>query len=142
MRTRLLALVVAALLLTLTPPPAHATFHLMQVEQVIGGVSGDTSAQAIQLRMRLDGQGGVSKARLVVREPAARRYAPGPRLAALGRNVMLNASVRAERRAILAALERAKADFLATRDAPEADSTPSLAPHPSTAALREPEGPR
>jgi len=72
MRTRLLALVVAALLLTLTPPPAHATFHLMQVEQVIGGVSGDTSAQAIQLRMRLDGQGGVSKARLVVRDATGR----------------------------------------------------------------------
>lgn len=72
MRTRLLVLVVAALLLTLTPPPAHATFHLNQIEQVIGGVSGDTSAQAIQLRMRLDGQGGVSKARLVVRDATGR----------------------------------------------------------------------
>lgn len=32
--------------------PASAGF-LMQIEQVIGGVNGDTSAQAIQLRMRL-----------------------------------------------------------------------------------------
>ena len=32
--------------------PAFATFHLMQIEQVIGGVNGDTSRQAIQLRMR------------------------------------------------------------------------------------------
>ena len=29
-----------------------ATFHLMQIEQVIAGVEGDTSAQAIQLRTR------------------------------------------------------------------------------------------
>ena len=32
--------------------PAHATFHFMQIEQVIGGVNGDSTAQAIQLRMR------------------------------------------------------------------------------------------
>jgi hypothetical protein len=41
--------------LALAAAPAHATFHLMQVEQVIGGVGGYTSAQAIQLRMRLRG---------------------------------------------------------------------------------------
>jgi DNA-binding IclR family transcriptional regulator len=43
-------------------------------------------------------------ANLVAREPGARRYAPGPRLAALGRNVMLNGSLRTERRVILARL--------------------------------------
>ena len=48
--------------------------------------------------------GMLESAGLVMREPGARRYAPGPRLAALGRNVMLNAGVRAERRAILARL--------------------------------------
>lgn len=32
--------------------PARATVHLMQIEQVIGGVNGDTTAQAVQLRMR------------------------------------------------------------------------------------------
>jgi len=58
--------------LTLASTPAHATFHLMQIEQVIGGVSGDTSAQAIQLRMRVIGQGGVSRARLVVRDASGR----------------------------------------------------------------------
>lgn len=31
---------------------ARASFHLMQIEQVIGGVNGDPTAQAIQLRMR------------------------------------------------------------------------------------------
>lgn len=48
--------------------------------------------------------GMLESAGLVMREPGARRYAPGPRLAALGRNVMLNASLRSERRAILARL--------------------------------------
>ena len=48
--------------------------------------------------------GMLEAAGLVIREPGARRYAPGPRLAALGRNVMLNGSLRAERRAILARL--------------------------------------
>jgi len=35
---------------------ASANFHFMQIEQVIGGVNGDTTAQAIQLRMRSGGQ--------------------------------------------------------------------------------------
>jgi IclR family transcriptional regulator, acetate operon repressor len=48
--------------------------------------------------------GMLESAGLVIREPGARRYAPGPRLAALGRNVMLNGSLRAERRAVLARL--------------------------------------
>ena len=45
--------------------PAYATFHLMQIEQVIGGVNGDPTAQAIQLRMRSFGENFVSQARLV-----------------------------------------------------------------------------
>src|SRR5437868_4310254 len=48
--------------------------------------------------------GMLESAGLVMREPGARRYAPGPRLATLGRNVMLNASLRAARHAILARL--------------------------------------
>ena len=36
--------------------PALASFHLVQIEQVIGGVNGDTSAQAIQLRLRSPGE--------------------------------------------------------------------------------------
>jgi DNA-binding IclR family transcriptional regulator len=48
--------------------------------------------------------GMLESAGLVIRDPGARRYAPGPRLAALGRNVMLNAVVRAGRRAILSRL--------------------------------------
>lgn len=48
--------------------------------------------------------GMLESAGLVMREPGARRYAPGPRLAALGRNVMLNGAQRAARRAILARL--------------------------------------
>ena len=45
---------------------AHATFHLMQIEQVIGGVDGDTTKQAIQLRMRGITQNFVSFARMRV----------------------------------------------------------------------------
>ena len=65
MRIRLLVFTAVLMVLALGSRPAHATFHLMQIEQVIGGVSGDTTAQAIQLRMRAAGQGGVSQGRLV-----------------------------------------------------------------------------
>lgn len=44
--------------------PAFASFHLMQIEQVIGGVSQDENHQAIQLRMRIAGQNLVSLARI------------------------------------------------------------------------------
>ncbi len=44
--------------------PAEATFHLMQIEQVIGGVNGNATMQAIQLRMRSSGQNFVSGARI------------------------------------------------------------------------------
>lgn len=49
---------------------AHASFHLMQVEQVIGGVNGDVTAQAIQLRERSAGQNFTELGRLVVRDAA------------------------------------------------------------------------
>lgn len=49
---------------------AHATFHLMQIEQVIGGVNGDASAQAIQLRMRSAGENLVSSASIWVADAA------------------------------------------------------------------------
>jgi len=45
---------------------AQASFHEMQIEQVIGGVNGDTTAQAIQLRTRAFGQNLVSQARIRV----------------------------------------------------------------------------
>src|ERR1044072_3861709 len=49
---------------------AHATFHLMQIEQMIVSVDGDTTAQAIQLRMRAAGQNLVSGGKLVVFDAA------------------------------------------------------------------------
>lgn len=45
--------------------PLQAAFHLMQIEQVIAGVEGDTTAQAIQLRMRFFGQNFVAGTRLI-----------------------------------------------------------------------------
>jgi uncharacterized repeat protein (TIGR01451 family) len=57
---------VPTLALWLAAAPALASFHLMKIEQAIGGVGGDTSQQAIQLRMRAAGQnlvGGTSRLR-------------------------------------------------------------------------------
>lgn len=48
--------------------PALASFHFMQIEQLIGGYCSDTSAQAIQLRMRLGNQNLVSGTRLVAHD--------------------------------------------------------------------------
>lgn len=50
------ALLLAFLSLT---PVARAAFHVMQVEEIIGSLNGNTSAQAIQLRMRSSGQNQV-----------------------------------------------------------------------------------
>lgn len=51
--------------------PVYAlNFHLMQFEQVIGGVNGDTTAQAVQLRMRLFGQNFVTGVRLIAWDAA------------------------------------------------------------------------
>lgn len=47
-------------LLAALAPQAQAAFHLMQIEHAIGGVCGDTTAQAVQLRMRAAGQNFVS----------------------------------------------------------------------------------
>ncbi len=49
---------------------ALANFHLMQIEQIIGGVEGDTSAQAIQIRMRAPGQQLVAQGRIRVWDAA------------------------------------------------------------------------
>jgi hypothetical protein len=64
----LLAASAAFVLAALAPRPAGATFHEMQIEQVIGGVNGLTSVQAVQLRMRIGFQNLVHQARLVVRD--------------------------------------------------------------------------
>ena len=63
------SLLLSLLLLTLSSlvvSPAQATFHLMQIEQVIAGVDGDVTAQAIQLRMRAAGQNFVASSRIRV----------------------------------------------------------------------------
>ena len=63
-------LLLAAALGSLAAGPAHASFHLIQIEQAIGGVQGDVTTQAIQLRMRAPGQNLVAQGRLVVRDAA------------------------------------------------------------------------
>ena len=49
---------------------ALANFHLMQIEQVMGGVNGDTTAQAVQLRMRALGENFITGAELIVYDAA------------------------------------------------------------------------
>ncbi len=58
--------VLAALLLLGSAPvePRSTSFHFMQIEQVIAGVDGDLTAQAIQLRMRSRGQRLLGQARM------------------------------------------------------------------------------
>jgi hypothetical protein len=46
-------------------PRADAAFHLMQIEQVIGSVDGNTAAQAITLRLRSAGQTVLGGTRLL-----------------------------------------------------------------------------
>jgi hypothetical protein len=46
------------------------TFHLMQIEQIIGGIAGQTGAQAVQLRMRSVGQNQVQFSRVVAYDAA------------------------------------------------------------------------
>ncbi len=50
--------------------PVQASFHLIQIEQVIGGVNGDTTAQAVQLRLRALGENFVSGGTLVAVDAA------------------------------------------------------------------------
>ena len=50
--------------------PLQASFHQMQIEQVIGGVNGDTTAQAVELRMRFAGQNFVTDTELVAYDAA------------------------------------------------------------------------
>ncbi len=49
---------------------AAASFHFMQVEQIIAGVDGSTAPQAVQVRMRSGNQNLVSAARLVAHDAA------------------------------------------------------------------------
>ena len=56
--------------IALPATPAAVFFHLMQIEQVIGGDDGDVTAQAIQLRMRSNDECFVAGAKLWARDAA------------------------------------------------------------------------
>ncbi len=70
MNTRFACSLITLLGVLTLKPAAYATFHLMQIEQIIGSVAGDTTAQAIQLRMRAAGENFVSGGKLVVFDAA------------------------------------------------------------------------
>lgn len=56
-RQYLLAAATAVVAVGLLATRAPASLHLVQIEQVIGGIDGDTSAQAVQLRLRFPSEG-------------------------------------------------------------------------------------
>jgi hypothetical protein len=64
------SLILGSTLTLLLAVPAHASFHVMQVEQLIGGVSGNNTYQAIQLRMRTGFQNQMQLSRINVRDAA------------------------------------------------------------------------
>ena len=72
MTTRLSSglMVLSAAALGFSASSVEASFHFMQIEQVIGGVNDDVTAQAVQLRMRSAGQGQLQFARLSVVDAA------------------------------------------------------------------------
>jgi hypothetical protein len=70
MNTRLTCYFIALSGVLALQPAALATFHEMQIEQVIGSVDGDSTAQAVQMRMRAAGQTFVSSAKLVAFDAA------------------------------------------------------------------------
>ena len=87
-----------------------ATLRAMAVLEALVAAERPPSLADLTLTLRLPKPtlyrmlGMLEGAGLVAREPGARRYAPGPRLAALGRAALLNGGLRAERHAILARL--------------------------------------
>ncbi len=67
-RIALPAVFLSLILLCASAATGFAAEHLMQIEQAIGGVNGDITAQAIQLRMRFAGQNVLGVARIVARD--------------------------------------------------------------------------
>ena len=70
MKTKLACYLITLLGVLALQPAAHATFHLAQLEQVIGSVNGDMTAQAVQVRMRSTGENLVSAAKLIAFDAA------------------------------------------------------------------------
>jgi hypothetical protein len=58
------SLLLLSVSLLLVASPANAAFHVMQIEQVVGGLNGNPAAQAIQLRLRSASQNQVQLASL------------------------------------------------------------------------------
>ena len=49
-------LVACALFALLTPTPAHATFHLIEITKIMAGFEGDDAIEAVEMTMLADGQ--------------------------------------------------------------------------------------
>jgi hypothetical protein len=68
MNARTTVALVASAAVFVLASDCRASFHEMQIQQIIAGVNGDTSAQAIELRMRVPGQTLVSFTRVLARD--------------------------------------------------------------------------
>ncbi len=68
MNTR--ALAAAFITLLLAAPLSRAAFHLVEIEQMIGGLNGEASAQAIQLQLRNANNNVLAGTRLVAYDAA------------------------------------------------------------------------
>src|SRR5881296_3431758 len=56
--------VLGVLLAVLVPVPGQAVFHLANIDEIMSGLGGDSSAQYVEIRMLSGGQGSVAHSRL------------------------------------------------------------------------------
>ena len=56
--------VVLAILVVLVPVPGQAIFHISNIDEIMSGMGGDSTAQYVEIRMLQAGQGTVAHSRL------------------------------------------------------------------------------
>src|SRR2546422_1920503 len=62
--SRAAAVSLAVLLAVLVPAPGHAVYHIANIDEIMSGMGGDSSAQYVEIRMLFGGQGSVAHSRL------------------------------------------------------------------------------
>jgi hypothetical protein len=80
-----------ALVSSLAPSPAHATFHLMQITKVMAGFEGDEAIEAVEMEMLADGQNLVDNTFLRVYNAAG---VPGATLGTFNGNIAVGLTGR------------------------------------------------
>jgi len=62
--TSRIAVVLAVLLAVLVPVPGQAVYHFANIDEIMSGVGGDSTAQYVEIRMLSAAQGSVAHSRL------------------------------------------------------------------------------